>query len=237
MKKESNYEFRKRMLQVHRINVRDYNLLPGESEFVIDDGFFVVLPDEAELNHLGTNVAGEKMDAIVIETAARDFVDYLYTSMGISAMLTVKVPEVGDNYVRLKLNQDLGLSSSAMSYRITVGEGILLEGYDARGLAQGLYHLEDRMNLRMAPYLQKGVECRKTMFTTRNTMSGYGIDMYPDQYLCKLAHEGITGISLWVKDVDTTLRGYLDFNDLGYLCAEFRSPQYSPGGRRCPGIL
>jgi len=221
MKKEQNYDFRKRMLQIHRKDVRDYEVLPGPDELVIHEGFAVVLPSREELGALGLNAAGDPMDELVIETAARDFVDYLFTSMGISAFLLRRAESWNINAVRLKLNRDLGEASSPRSYRITVGEGILLEGYDANGIAQGLYHLEDIMNLRMAPYLPMGTQEHKVLFPIRQTMSGYGVDMYPDEYLCRLAHEGITSLTLWTLGKDKTRIGYVDFNDLGYRAAKY----------------
>lgn len=201
MKKENNYDFRKRMLQVHRKNIRDYDIHPDSDEQVLEDGFCVILPE---------------VDDVVIETAARDFTEYLFTSMNVSAMLCNADCKATKNYVRLQLNPNIEGADSELSYRITVNDGILVEGYDSRGVAQGLYHLEDIMNLRMAPYLKKGVETRKVMFPFRATMSGYGVDMYPDAYLSRLAHEGITALYLWITDVNKTKIGYLDFNELAY---------------------
>lgn len=206
MKKERNYDFRKRMLQVHRKDVRDYTLMPQADEYVINNGFCVTIPDDSDL---------------VVETAARDFVDYLFTSMNVSAMLSKKTAENAENSIRICINQEIDDASETMGYRITTENGILLEGYDSRGITQGLYHLEDIMNLRMAPFLPKGVETRRTMFTYRCTMSGYGVDMYPDNYLCRLAHEGITAISLWINDVNETLLGQVDFNELAYRASKY----------------
>lgn len=64
--KEKNYDFRKRMLEVHEKNIRDYNLVPNKNEFVIEDGIYIVLPKET---------------SDVIITAGKDFADYLFTSM------------------------------------------------------------------------------------------------------------------------------------------------------------
>ena len=206
MKKENNYDFRKRMLQVHRKDVRDYTIMPGADELVLQDGFSVILPETED---------------VVVETAAKDFIDYLFTSMGISAILRKSDYKAEGNCVRLQYHSAIEGADSERSYRITVGDGILLEGYDNKGIAQGLYHLEDIMNLRMAPYLKTGVETIRTMFPFRGTMSGYGVDMYPDEYLCRLAHEGITCLFLWIKDVNQTLRGYLDFNELAHRASRY----------------
>ena len=75
IKKERNYQFRERMLEVHQKNVRNYDLKAENDEFIIDDGIFVAIGKDAD---------------VVIETAAKDFLDYLITSMDIGAVLTKK---------------------------------------------------------------------------------------------------------------------------------------------------
>ena len=193
--KELNYDFLKRLLVVHQPGRFDRSIAPEEDEYVFRDGVNIILPA----------CCGE-----IIETAARDFVDYLFTSMDTPAML-VKTGETG---VRLAISHDLGEANERLGYRITVDENICIEGYDERGVAQGLYHLEDIMNLRRAPYLKKGVETRRTLLVPRRVLSGYGIDEYPDAYLSALAHAGITGLMLWIRGINESLKGYLDFNDL-----------------------
>ena len=148
LKKEINYEFLKRMLVVHQPDRRDRSIAPDADEYVFRDGVKIILPGEY----------GE-----VTETAAKDFADYLFTSMDIPAMLV----RSGDTGVRLAISHDLGEANERLGYRVTVGEDVLVEGYDERGIAQGLYHLEDIMNLRRAPYLPKGVETRRTLLVPR----------------------------------------------------------------------
>ena len=205
MQKERNYDFRKRLLQVHRKDIRDHSLTPTAQETALRDGFRIVLPPDAD---------------IVTETAAKDFQDYLFVSMHVSAMLTRDAGEA-ENRIILACSKDLGEAGEPMGYRVTTGKDILLEGYDSRGIAQGLYHLEDIMNLRLAPFLPRGTESRRTMFPMRKTMSGYGVDLYPDAYLARLAHEGITGITLWILDVNKTKSGFVDFNELAYRASRY----------------
>ena len=69
---EKNYDFKEKLLQVHKIDRRDQTLLPTENEFALFDGMkiFVANPENK-----------------VILTAARDFQNYLFDSMNISASL------------------------------------------------------------------------------------------------------------------------------------------------------
>ena len=66
MRKEKNYDFRKRMLQVHRKNLRDRELLPEANELEVKDGFLVILPGADQLARLESDAAGDPMDEIVI---------------------------------------------------------------------------------------------------------------------------------------------------------------------------
>ena len=66
---EKNYDFRKRMLAIHEKDIRNYDLKPADNQLEVQNNVTVIIPDNDE----------------VILTAARDFIDYLFISMGISA--------------------------------------------------------------------------------------------------------------------------------------------------------
>lgn len=51
-------------------------------------------------------------------------------------------------------------------------------------------------------------------YSPRMVHSAYGLDEYPDGYLSTLAHYGYDAILLFVRGVDETTQGYLDFNEL-----------------------
>ena len=73
-----------------------------------------------------------------------------------------------ENYVKLSVNEDIEEASGYMGYRINVTEkGITIEGYDSRGIAQGLYFLEDLMNIKKSPILPFGTIKRKAEFDMR----------------------------------------------------------------------
>ena len=154
LSKEKKYDFRKRMLQIHKPNIRDYELFPKKNEFVIADRIVLEIPGNAGL---------------VVETAAKDFREYLEVSMGIS-MLMRKYPEAAicsDDYKKEqeesviqvffaeKAGVDLRDVAGYMGYQIEVGENIVIYGYDERGIAQAFYRFEEMMNLRRAPYIAK----------------------------------------------------------------------------------
>ena len=204
---EKSYDFKLDLLKVHKKDVRKADLLPTGEEYEIKSGLTLLLPDFDE-------------DEVIL-TAARDFIDYLFVSQGVSAMLSRE--EATGDVLRISLNKDLGEASGYMGYRITVTDtGITLEGYDVRGVAQGLYSLEDRMNLRRAPYLKKGTVCRRAVFKSRRTNSPFGMLEYNDAALSLIAHYGMDTIDLWIDDGYTTQRGdYIDLRLLSERAAKY----------------
>lgn len=207
LKKENCYDFKKELLEIHKPNRRNPNRRPKETEYWLSDGLCLLLPTPK---------------SEVIYTAAQDFCDYLLTSMQISARLSYKA-EADTELLRIVLNQDLGEAAGTMGYRITTGSnGILLEGYDENGVAQGLYFLEDLMNLAEAPAVAYGTVARKAMFSPRFTQSPFGMFEYNDAALAHMAHLGYDAISLWLKNSTTTLGGrYIDVPLLCQRAARF----------------
>lgn len=201
MIEERPYDFKKGLLEVHKKDVRDFSRKPQGDEFELSDGIRIVMPD---------------IDNAVIMTAAKDFIDYLFVSMRVSAMLTCK-DEKNAPAIRLSLSQELGEANGYMGYMIeTDKNGISIKGYDDVGIAQALYFLEDLMNIRKAPYIKYGEERRKALFDLRITQSPFGMFEYPDEALALIAHRGYNAIDLWLKDECTNLRG--DYIDVQLLC-------------------
>ena len=120
LKKQNNYDFKSELLIIHQPNIIDNSLVKEKDEFAFFDGIKILV---------------ENPENIVIMTAVRDFEDYLFTSMNISS----HVKKSGDAEMKIRLGKDLGEADGYMGYRITVSEnGVLLEGHDERGVAQGL---------------------------------------------------------------------------------------------------
>lgn len=190
MKIEEKYDFRKRFDLIHTPDVVDVNVKPENDDFVFD--------------HISFKFENEFSD--VVKIASADFEDYMKTSM--------HVEKGGNANVILKLADDLGDYNSYKGYRIKVTDTVEISGYDERGIAQALYNLEDMLNLRRAPYLKKDTYFWKPMYAPMMTHSGYGFDAFPDSYLSRLAHEGRDTIMIFVKGINKTPHGDLDFNDV-----------------------
>lgn len=200
LKQEKRYDFKKELLNIHKKDVRDFSLIKNDEEFELKNGIAIVLPEDCD---------------DVIMTAAGDFQDYLLKSMRISSMLTYE--EISGQNITLILNQELDEASGYMGYRITVlDDGITIEGYDSRGVAQALYFMEDLMNLRKAPFLKKKVTKSKALFSPRLSQSPFGMFAFTDECFAYMAHRGYDAISLWIKGMNLTNRG--DYIDLPLLC-------------------
>ena len=204
---EKKYDFKLDLLQVHKRGIRRQDLTPKDTEYELKNGLTLVLPEYDEDD--------------VILTAAKDFIDYLFVSQGVSAMLGREV--AGTGCLVISLNRDLGEASGYMGYRLTTtAAGITLEGYDVRGVAQGLYALEDMMNLRRAPFVSHGVVARRALFHKRSTNSPFGMLEYNDAALSLIAHYGMDTIALWINNPFTTQRGdYIDMRLMSERAAKY----------------
>lgn len=203
---EHSYDFRKRLLQVHRPGLRCEGYIPEADSVGIDDRFCIAIPESC---------------SEVLSTAAQDLQDFLFTSMGCSlALRRVKDPAcLPRPCIFVAEAAQLGRSWAGGTVtgacEITVEENcVTVCGLDARGCAQGCYHLEDRMTAIRAPYLQPGRTDYCPKFSPRMVHSGFGQEQYPDAHLSAIAHAGMDAILVFVKGVDLTSVGYLDFNDL-----------------------
>ena len=204
LKKQNNYDFKSELLIVHKPDLRDQTAKPNADEFEIFSG---------------TKLLVKNPENSVVMTAVRDFEDYLFTSMNVS----ISVVKSGDATITVALGKNLGNADGYMGYRITVNaDGILIEGHDERGIAQGLYYLEDIMNIRKAPFIKFGVTERKALFSPRITQSTFGMYEWNDDAFKILAHRGFDAIDLWVKDPWTNKRGeYIDIRLIAERAAKY----------------
>lgn len=187
---QNNYDFKSELLVVHEPNIRNTNIKKQVGEFEFIDGMKIFV---------------ENFDNEVIITAVRDFEDYLFTSHGVSVLIT-KNPK--DAEVILRLGNDLGDAEGYMGYRLTVTENkVKIEGHDDRGVAQGLYYLEDLMNIKKAPIVKQLKVERKALFAPRITQSPFGMYEWNDTAFKILAHRGFDTIDLWITDPWTNKRG------------------------------
>ena len=124
-----------------------------------------------------------------------DFADYLKTSMNVDA-------SVGESEaVRVEIVSGL----RDREYAIDVdARGVRISAKDERAMHQAFYHLEDLMNLRKAPFLKFGHERRRMRFSPRMLHSGWGVDVFPDGYLARMAHYGFDAILVFVTGIGRT---------------------------------
>ena len=210
MKRENGYDFQKRLLVVHTPGLRNAKRLPTADEFQLPQKTVISMSADAD---------------IVVQTAVQDFADFLKVSMDIPAGVAY-----GDKSaaVQVALGEDLGEYATYKGFRIDVTEsGIAVYGHDSRGIAQGLYYLEDLMCFEAAPVVKLGSVSKKPMFYPQMVHSGYALDEFPDEYLARVAHEGRDAILVFVKGINVASCGYVNFNDLIHRAAKFGLDVYA----------
>lgn len=206
---EKNYEFRKRLLEVHKRGMRDDSVWPKHQGLKIDETFEIVFDRHAD--RVGRYAAYDMMEYF------RDSLDmYLRVRGSGNIAEEARSPKGKIILADAEALPDFAPSSAHISSnRIYVKDGgVIVCGRTGRGTAQGVYELEARMNGCCGPVLEEGEWDRKPLFSPRMIHSGYGMDMYPDEHIRAIAHAGMDAILIFVNDVDKTTRGYLDFNEL-----------------------
>ena len=179
---EAPYAFRAELERVHEENLRDCGVKPATDDYVILNGACVSIPADA----------GE-----VLCNAARDFADYLFTSQN-TGVATVRGSAGA-------VNVSIDASLPPRTSRISVGRnGVIIASSDERAAAQALFHLEDRMSLRRAPFLKIGDTLRRSRFSPRMVHSGWGMDLAPENYIRRMAHYGYDALLVYVCSVGRT---------------------------------
>lgn len=216
MIKEKAYDFRKRMLEVHKPNIRNFSKKCENGFLELSDGLTI---------HIEA-AAGD-----VIKTAACDFIDFLDVSMNIEASISRKNMKIkkGDITIQLAENAgvDLGAAKGYKGFLIKTDDKIEIFAHDERGAAQALYYLEDLMTFERAPFIKHGEARHKAAFSPQMVHSGYGFDEYPDEYLAAIAHEGRDAILVYTMDVNLTPSGHLTFNELIERAAKYGIDVYA----------
>jgi len=194
---ESNYQFRQRMLQVHKPDRRMTGVCRGEDQVELTSVWTIWVPDGADR---------------ILVNAARDLQDYFSVSMCVDLRV-----QFGGEIPRYAIVYALEKDCSGTQFRLKVTEDrVTLAGGSSRTAAQAGYYAEDLMNFAEAPFLQLQDNLKEPLYHTRMTHSGYGLDMYPDQHLSAIAHAGFTAILLFVRGYNHSAYSYQDFNELIY---------------------
>lgn len=207
---ERNYQFRQRMLQVHKPGRRMPGIQPSADQVEITDQWVICVPKDADR---------------VLVNAARDLEDYFSVSMGLDLRV-----QFGKELPRQAIVYELDEDLTGTQYRITVtAERITLSGGSSRTAAQAGYYAEDLMNFAQTPYLQLQDTVKEPLYRTRMTHSGYGLDLFPDQHLNAIAHAGFTAILLFTRGYNHCAYSYQDFNELIYRAAGYGLDVYAYG--------
>jgi hypothetical protein len=163
-------------------------------------------PDASELRipQTGWRLLTRTDSGPILQTASEEFRDYLERSMQVRVAAEHRTglgawPEQRNAIVAGTREQLPGCGPALKSpkdYRLLVGpDQIVVCGYDERGAMYGLFDLERRMNLREAPFLQRGIDTtRHSLFKARMVLSGLGWEEWPDRYLALLARYGFDAI-------------------------------------------
>ena len=110
------------------------------------------------------------------------------------------------------------------SFRIEVKpDGCLIMAGDVEGIRRGIFYLEDEMLRLQGPYLPLGTIEKHPVIQRRISRCFFGpikrfpkmkdelmddVDYYPDQYLNRLAHEGVNGLWLTIEFRDLVSTTY-----------------------------
>lgn len=208
LRNEAPYTFRKDYCTAHRRIFGAKNQTPPKDEFVLTDGISI-----------GTDGLGE-----VALLAAKDFAAYLKTAFGLRAVLTKETAAITACVAPEKLED-----AAYMARRTVVTEnGITIYANDERGIAQGFYALEDRMNDRKAPFLTVGETEQKPLFSPRMIHSGVEEDVFSDEYLSVCAHHGFDAILAFTKGKNIGAgEKFCDFNDICRRAAKYGIDVYA----------
>ncbi|MFA7636637.1 MAG: hypothetical protein WCX81_02635, partial [Monoglobales bacterium] len=173
------YDFKDSLQKVHRENIRNYDIKPNSDDFVLSEEIVITVPKNV----------GE-----VVKTAAGDFIDYLFTSMNISAIIGI------EGIIEISVAAEN--PSKETAFDITFDEKIYISAADERSVAQALYYLEDLMSERKAPYIKKEKISIQMPFTLRMVPSTYKGILPPDEYLSLIAHQGLNTVMYGAKGLD-----------------------------------
>lgn len=174
---ERKFQFRERLTEVHKKNIRNYEIKPDGDDFIIYDEFVITLPDKYEP---------------CLHAAAEDFCDYLFESMNLAARIGVRGQISFDLSLEKKDDKDW--------FKIDISDSVQIRATDSKTAAQAVYYLEDLMNERKAPFLKKGEIIKILNFSPRITnlmgYSGRQIKNIPEKYFKQVVHAGFDAVMM-----------------------------------------
>ena len=176
----------------------------GENEVDLSRGWTLVRPGE---------------DSGVPVPLVERFRRYLEQAMGCETRLGAGM---GSRAVTFEVSPRMGQVQGSFDIRVE-SEAIHVLGSDLEGLRQAIYHLQDEMESREGPFLEKGSLRRDTQLSPRYVYSYFAlygdplmeteIDPFPDGFLEKLAGAGVSGV--WLQAVLRNLAPSRRFTEFG----------------------
>lgn len=210
---ERNYQFRERLLQVHKAGLRDDKVWKSAEGTVVDETWEILYPADS---------------GRVMRHAAHDLRDFFEISMEMYLRaravsdIESEIASPAGKICLTDASHSPGLAccySEAGAYHLKAGEGIVICGRTERGTAQGAYWVERRMGIRQGPVIEACDISRRPLFSPRMVHSGFGLDEFPDEHINAIAHNGMDALLVFTKDLNVTPHGYLDLNSLIYRAA------------------
>lgn len=190
---EINYDFRKRMDQVHIPIKIEPDAKPALNETIIDSSWKISFAKDAP--------------ASVIH-AAKDLQDFFLVSCNMPLLLA---PGSTDG-INIALDETLP-SQGAVKITVTPNS-IQLSGKDTKGVRFSPVVLEDIISLREAPFVPQGTTIKERLVSPRIVHSGRAVDDFPDSHLNAILHAGFDAIAIFTKGPDMTKGGPRDINDI-----------------------
>lgn len=178
----------------------------------------IVITDEWEI--IAPQIDGD--DGRLCRYAARDLLKFLNDGFGICPRLRfcdtaarkdalsaparriILLPDESEKTAEIASDRRAAFFLSAKK------DTVIITGKSDRGMAQGVYYLEDAMRLSGTPTIPAEQAEHAPLFSPRMTHSGTELDVFPDSFLEAAAHAGMDAIIVYAGHPDTNLHGFLD---------------------------
>ena len=214
MRIEKNYDFRQRMCEVHRPGLYRAGATEGKEGLLIDSRYSILVPQDA--------------DELLLH-AAHDLADCFAVSYGVELAVTDRECAPA---IRLVLASDSPATapsgSEERAYRTLVSEnGVIVTANTARGIFAATVDIEEQMAENRAPFLAFADRDRRPLFSPRMVHSAYELDVFPEDYMNRLAHDGYDTLLVFVKGANLSAHGPADFNSLIATAARYGLDVYA----------
>ena len=198
------FHFVRELSLTRRPQLRDATRRASREEVDLSSGWNLVQPDQPRLAQV-----------------ARRFQDYLGSSMGARVEITTAPPSRGKT-IRMAVSSAGDEATRGFKVQVSPRE-LHITGQEEEDVRQGLYWIQDRMELRGGPFVPKGTLRRETAWDPRylySYLALFGdplleedIDPFPGAYLEALGRAGINGV--WMHSLLSTLAPSTEFPEFG----------------------